>query len=865
MTLRAKSRLLSALLFLALCAIMYVVLRFTVVSLLLDDERARMLVHLEVAQAMLDEQLSQLTSTAGDWAFWDETYAFVEGLNADYVRANLDKDTLANLRVHVIAFVNNAGQVVHLQAFDAGFTRETPPPKGLLEQLQAGKPLVSHRLPTSSARGLVGTEEGLLMVASLPILTGARGGPIRGALIMGRRLTAADIVRIGRVSAAKLSVIPMGPKPLPEVPAKALAQLEAGQSQCVMPLGAGAIAGFALLRDVYGKPLALLEAERPRLFFLRGQADVRLILLALFAGALVLAILGLAVQERLVLSPLALLSREVEAIGRSGELSRRVPYGGGHELGRLGSAINLMLHDLEHAQRLREAGYERYERLVELAQEGIVAVDEEERITFVNPALAAALGYEAGELLGRSMLTLADASSPGATHRKTEKQQSGRTSNYELVLRAKDGSRRDFLCAESPMFDAAGRPEGTLQVLTDITERKRTEQALAYGQKMESLALLTGGIAHDFNNLLVGIMGNAGLAIQELAPASLARKPVEDILRASQRAAELTRQMLAYSGRGQFIIEPLDLSALVSEMAQLLSAAIPKNVVLEYHLADDLPSVEGDAVQIRQVVMNLLLNAAESVGKQSGTVRLATGTVHADRDYLRAAFVDDELAVGDYVFLEVTDTGCGMDKETIARIFDPFFTTKFAGRGLGLAAVLGVVRAHRGSIHVYSEVGSGATFKVLLPVSTRAPQPRAEVAEAPDWRGEGTVLVIDDEPAVRIVAKRTLEQRGFTVLLGTDGVKGVALFRAHLGEVALVLLDMTMPRMSGAETYEQLRAISTEVPVILSSGYSEQDAVARFGASGLAGFLQKPYAPVDLSAKVREVLAIETAKGGAEG
>ena len=182
-----------------------------------------------------------------------------------------------------------------------------------------------------------------------------------------------------------------------------------------------------------------------------------------------------------------------------------------------------------------------------------------------------------------------------------------------------------------------------------------------------------------------------------------------------------------------------------------------------------------------------------------------------------------------------------------------------------MAAVIGVVRAHHGSIHVHSETGSGATFKVLLPVSTAAAKPLPEVMVEPDWRGEGMVLVIDDEPAVRIVARRTLEQRGFTVLLGSDGVKGVALLRAHVGEVALIVLDMTMPRMSGAETYEQLRAISTEVPVVLSSGYSEQDAVARFGASGLAGFLQKPYGPADLSAKVREVLAIQTVQEGAEG
>jgi CheY-like chemotaxis protein len=375
-------------------------------------------------------------------------------------------------------------------------------------------------------------------------------------------------------------------------------------------------------------------------------------------------------------------------------------------------------------------------------------------------------------------------------------------------------------------------------------------------QKLESLGVLAGGIAHDFNNLLVAILGNAGLALMELPKESPARQTVQAIETAAQRAAELTRQMLAYSGKGKFVIEPLNLSKLVEEMAHLLEVSVSKRAVLKYRFAPNLPPIEGDATQIRQIIMNLITNASDAIGERSGVISISTGLMHCDRAYLQSSYLDSDLPEGDYVYLEVADTGEGMDEATRERIFDPFFTTKFTGRGLGLAAVLGIVRGHSGAIKLYSEMGRGSTFKVMLPAAALLDQSGAEpshgsTAPAAAETRALTVLVVDDDETVRSVTRRMLEHAGYTVLQAADGVEALEIYGANPG-IDVVLLDMTMPHMDGEETFRELRRISGDVKVVLTSGYNEQDATERFAGKGLAGFIQKPYRPAELVAKITE-------------
>ncbi|MCP4640838.1 MAG: PAS domain S-box protein [bacterium] len=386
-------------------------------------------------------------------------------------------------------------------------------------------------------------------------------------------------------------------------------------------------------------------------------------------------------------------------------------------------------------------------------------------------------------------------------------------------------------------------------------ERRQLERQIQHAQKLESLGVLAGGIAHDFNNLLMSIIGSADLALQDLPEDLPVRENLTAIDTGARRAADLCRQMLAYSGKGAFVVAPLNVSATVREMTHLLTVSLSKKVLFRPEFAEDLPAISADATQIRQVVMNLITNASEACGDRSGVVAIRTGAAECDRAYLSEAYLDEGLPEGVYVFIEVSDTGCGMDAEARARIFDPFYTTKFAGRGLGLAAVLGIVRGHGGAVKVFSTPGKGTTVRVLFPATAGGGD--TDGAEEPDsdgWQGSGLVLLVDDEETVRALGRRMFERLGFTVITAVDGQHGVDLFSEHAGDLALLVVDMTMPRLSGPEALAEMRRMGNDVPVLLSSGYNEEEAVPLFNADGRMAFIQKPYRSAELVEKLKILL-----------
>ncbi|HBF34563.1 TPA: hypothetical protein DDW35_08360, partial [Candidatus Sumerlaeota bacterium] len=387
-------------------------------------------------------------------------------------------------------------------------------------------------------------------------------------------------------------------------------------------------------------------------------------------------------------------------------------------------------------------------------------------------------------------------------------------------------------------------------VLRDITERKMAEEQrnalqrqMEQTQRLESLGVLAGGIAHDFNNLLMGILGYADLAIEEISPMSPARESLGEIDKAARRAADLCRQMLAYSGKGKFVIELIHLRDLVAEMTHLLKTTISKKVELVLDLENSIPPMEGDSSQIRQVVMNLITNASEAIGDQAGTIRITTGIQACTTQDLANSYIDDNLSAGEYVYIEVADTGCGMARETLNHLFDPFFTTKFTGRGLGMAAVLGIVRGHKGAIKIQSEVGRGTTFQVFFPAHQPKKDDQKTTTESDEdqWKSSGTVLLVDDEETIRVLGERMLRRLGFRIIIASDGQEAVRIYGKQQAEIDYVVLDLTMPRMDGEETYQALCRINPKVRVIMSSGYTEQEISTRFAGKGLAGFLQKPY------------------------
>ncbi|MDQ7001605.1 MAG: response regulator, partial [Ghiorsea sp.] len=431
--------------------------------------------------------------------------------------------------------------------------------------------------------------------------------------------------------------------------------------------------------------------------------------------------------------------------------------------------------------------------------------------------------------------------------------------NHRLLMA--DGRIKHVTERCKNVFDASGQAilsMGTVQDISTLvaaqTKEASIQSKMEHVQRLESLGILAGGIAHDFNNILTAIMGNAGLASNKLPEISPAHGYIQRITQASQKAADLCKQMLAYSGKGKFIIKPVLLAELVEEMGQILHVSIAKSIVLRFDLNKQTPAIDADVTQIQQIIMNLVINASEAIGEHSGAISVSTGIVRLDKRYLATTFIDEDLEEGAYVYLEVSDTGCGMCAEVQGKIFEPFFTTKFTGRGLGMAAILGIVRGHKGAIKVYSEEGKGSTFKVLFPYSKKEAihlQDREE-SEA-NWHGEGTVLIIDDEETIREVAASMLTDIGIQSMTACDGVEGIEVFQKHHKNINAVLLDMTMPRMGGEDAFTELCRIDPDVKVILSSGYNEQDATNRFAGKGLAGFLQKPYTPEQLADKMAAI------------
>jgi len=389
--------------------------------------------------------------------------------------------------------------------------------------------------------------------------------------------------------------------------------------------------------------------------------------------------------------------------------------------------------------------------------------------------------------------------------------------------------------------DKQGNPSRLAVIARDLRNEIALQQQIEHVDRLESLGILAGGIAHDFNNILTAIIGNAGIAANKLHRDSPVHKHLQRIEQSSVQAANLCKQMLAYSGKACFVIQSVNLSTLIADMSSLLEVSVDKSVRLELNLCEQLPAIDIDITQIQQIIMNLVINASEACNNEHGSITVSTGIMHVDAIYLQNSLHQNDVSSGDFVYLNVSDNGCGMTKDTKKKIFDPFFTTKFTGRGLGMSAVLGIVHGHQGLIQLDSTPDKGSTFNIALPISTANcvsidNEPLHQIKP----HGSGTVLIIDDEETIREVTSMALSEVGFSIVTAVDGQDGIEVFQQQ-HDIVGIILDMTMPRMNGEACFDALHKIDPNVPVILSSGYSEEDAMARFQSKGLAGFIQKPY------------------------
>ncbi len=496
---------------------------------------------------------------------------------------------------------------------------------------------------------------------------------------------------------------------------------------------------------------------------------------------------------------------------------------------------------------------ERYRRIVDTAQEGIWVLDAEAKTSYVNQPMAAMLGYSVQEMQGRPLYDFMDSVAAVEAEANFERRKQGVKETHDFRFRKKDGSNLWTIVCTSPMLNEKGEFIGALGMIVDITERKRLEEQLRQAAKMEAIGRLAGGVAHDFNNLLSIVQSSCQFLLSDLDRRSPSYQDAEEIQKAAERAATLTRQLLAFSRKQVLAPRVLDLNATVANLDRMLRRLIGEDIILETVLGSNLGRVFADPAQIEQVMMNLAINARDAMPK-GGRLVIETANGDLDEEYRR---LHAPVVPGPYVMLAVSDTGIGMDSETQGRIFEPFFTTKEMGKGtgLGLATVYGIVKQSGGYIWVYSEPGYGTTFKIYLPRTEEAAETHAEsAAQAKPLEGSETILVVEDDQNVRSLARKILERYGYTVLDARDPEDALEICRRHAGSIHLTVTDVVMPKMSGPELAEALHAIRPDLKILYMSGYAGAAIIKNGVLKPGTAFLQKPITPDTLARKVREVL-----------
>ncbi len=514
------------------------------------------------------------------------------------------------------------------------------------------------------------------------------------------------------------------------------------------------------------------------------------------------------------------------------------------------------------AQELVKESEQRYRTLFERSPIGVLQIDVDGHILNANPKLIEILHSPSLEATRQiNVLTYPPLVEAGLNTAVKRCLKTGESFVTEHEYTSKWGLTGYFRVHLAPVLNDRNLVIGAQLLVEDFTQSKIAEQErialekqVLETQNLESISVLAGGIAHDFNNLLAGIMGNADLAMMAIPKESKARDSIEKILASAERAAELTNQMLAYSGKGQFIIQSVNLTDIVEDIAQLVRVSISRKANLNLRLDHNLEAIRADATQLRQIVMNLIINASDALGDNIGNIFVETGMTQLTINELGDMLVSDEFNEGRFVFIRVADTGHGMSEDTLSKIFNPFFTTKFTGRGLGLSATLGIVRSHGGAIRVNSKINEGTEFLLYFPSSGTEKIHTTIASHGGLVTGSGTILVVDDEESVREFVREVLEMVGYDTILAENGSDALQKFQEHKHEIDLILLDLVMPKLSGEEVFKQLEKAGNTIPVVFSSGFSKKDALNAFKDRPVSGYIAKPYRASKLTRVISDIL-----------
>ena len=814
-----------------------------------EDDFARQ--NLDRASSALSNELESLEHATDQYADRDFTYNALRSGHPEKIGTEFTGPAFEQLRVNFVVALDDKGRKVFASGFNLAGMEAAPPPADLDRHLRFGSPFLLHNGDASDVKGLLMLASGPVLVDSSPVLTSNAGGPAEGILIMGRSLDADEITRLSEMTHVSVEIERI------DSPAKR-AELGVGRASAdpAVFLRSGqddSLAAYEVLPDVYGRPAGVLRILLPRTIYEQGKTSSLQFLLLLIATGFAFGAIVLYLIERVVLSRMADLSDNITRVGTSGNLAARVPVSGQDEVAYLGTAVNGMLEDLERVQKARHEERTRLAVMIDNMPAIIWTTDTDLRFTYRTGAALETLGFRADEALGKTLFQHFGTEDPNfpliAAHRKAL---AGATLSFEL-----EWQKRSFDCYAQPLRGPQGELIGVIGVALDVTDRKHLTDQLRQSQKMQAIGELAGGVAHDFNNLLMVVKGHAQLLLERMPNEPSLRHSAQQVEKAADRAASLTRQLLAFSRKQVLQPRVLDMNDVVTGMIKMFSRVIGENIEMAFVPGAGLGRAKADPGQIEQVLLNLVVNARDAM-PNGGRLTIETANVHLDRGY---AAGHATVEPGPYIMLTVTDTGCGMDAETQSRIFEPFFTTKEPGKGtgLGLATVYGVVKQSGGYIWVYSEVGCGTTFKIYLPqVTEEVDAPIVEPQARRSSAGTETVLFVEDEQSVRELVRDYLRGVGYRVIDAGDGIEALEAAASHKGPIHILITDVVMPRLSGRDLATRLSSAWPDLKVLFISGYTD-DTIVRHGVlEGGVAFLQKPFNLNALAEKIREVLKGES-------
>jgi signal transduction histidine kinase/sensor domain CHASE-containing protein/ActR/RegA family two-component response regulator len=826
----------------------------------LEDDFARQ--SLQQATSALNYEISTLQEVADEYANEDQTVANLQYKNVSGLAAEFSASVFEQARANFVVVLDGENRPLFEQGFDLGTLEPAAVPSGLAAQFQRGSPLVARTSAAKDAAGLLRIPAGTIMVASSPLVGELPANSRSGTLIIGRLLDGDEVNRLGELTRLPIEIQGFDLASNDPGFRAAARSIASGNSSVIDFYGSSELAAYQPVMDLYGRPAAIMRLALPRKIYQQGQTSIVQFLLLLVAAGFVFGAVILYLLEKFVLSPVAALSANVVKIGTSGDLAARLETAGKDELAFLGNSINTMLDDLEKGEIERDHERARLAMMLENVPAVLWTTDAQLMITSAMGAGLSGVGLPSREAPGLPILEFFRTRDPGfpaiAAHRKAL---AGEPTSFETPWQT-----RQFQAYVRPLKSADGSVQGVIGVALDVTDRERLVDQLRQSQKMQAVGELAGGVAHDFNNLLMVVKGHAQILYDRLAETPSLRQSVEQVEKAADRAASLTRQLLAFSRKQVLQPRVLDMNEVVAGMIKMFSRVIGENIEMTFVPGSNLGRVKADPGQIEQVLLNLVVNARDAM-PNGGRLTIETSNTELDKSYMAKHVIQP----GPYVMLTVTDTGCGMDMETQARIFEPFFTTKGPGKGtgLGLATVYGVVKQSGGYIWVYSEVGHGTTFKIYLPLVTEeVERSSADKDKKVTVAGSETVLLVEDEQNVRELVADYLRGAGYQVIEAEDGDHALKVASAHKGPIHILVTDVVMPHMSGPELAAKLTDARQAMKVLFISGYTD-DTVFRHGVlEGGVAYLQKPFNLKAISQKIRDVLSgrvpVEVSPGPAE-